>query len=225
MKQVHVKWVIAHEPIGLFLKVAESFAKEVNEKTNGMFNIEVLSLTDYSVKYNKGQKITKDDLMALVDSGAIEMSHIYTTWLADYNKDLHALDLPFLFQDHAHADRVLEGEIGKSLLAGVSKNSNLKAMSFTYSGGYRVVPANFEADSVEAWAGKKIRTSRSPVAVETFKLLGAEPFDGIALEEMNQAADQGIIEAGESTYVRVLDRKSTRLNSSHVALSRMPSSA
>ena len=73
MKQVHVKWVIAHEPIGLFLKVAESFAKEVNEKTNGMFNIEVLSLTDYSVKYNKGQKITKDDLMALVDSGAIEM--------------------------------------------------------------------------------------------------------------------------------------------------------
>ena len=240
MKQVHVKWVIAHEPIGLFLKVAESFAKEVNEKTNGMFNIEVLSLTDYSVKYNKGQKITKDDLMALVDSGAIEMSHIYTTWLADYNKDLHALDLPFLFQDHAHADRVLEGEIGKSLLAGVSKNSNLKAMSFTYSGGYRVVPANFEADSVEAWAGKKIRTSRSPAAVETFKLLGAEPFDGIALEEMNQAADQGIIEAGESTYVRVfpleqnksfkvvndtahslfltsiiVDRKSTRLNSSH----------
>ena len=203
MTTKHVKWVIAHEPIGLFLKVAESFAKEVNEKTNGMFNIEVLSLTDYSVKYNKGQKITKDDLMALVDSGAIEMSHIYTTWLADYNKDLHALDLPFLFQDHAHADRVLEGEIGKSLLAGVSKNSNLKAMSFTYSGGYRVVPANFEADSVEAWAGKKIRTSRSPVAVETFKLLGAETFDGIALEEMNQAADQGIIEAGESTYVRV----------------------
>lgn len=203
MKQTHVKWVIAHEPIGLFLKVAESFAKEVNEQTNGMFNIEVLSLSDYAEKYNKGQKVTKDDLMALVDSGAIEMSHIYTTWLADYNKDLHALDLPFLFQDHAHADRVLEGEIGQSLLAGVSKNSKMKAMSFTYSGGYRVVPANFEADTVEAWAGRKVRTSRSPVAIETFKLLGAEPVDSIALEEMNQAADQGVIEAGESTYVRV----------------------
>lgn len=203
MKQTHVKWVIAHEPIGLFLKVAESFAKEVNEQTNGMFNIEVLSLSDYAEKYNNGQKITKDDLMALVDSGAIEMSHIYTTWLADYNKDLHALDLPFLFQDHAHADRVLEGEIGQSLLAGVSKNSKLKAMSFTYSGGYRVVPANFEADSVEAWAGKKVRTSRSPVAVETFKLLGAEPMEHIALEEMNEYADKGVIEAGESTYVRV----------------------
>lgn len=203
MSKKHVKWVIAHEPIGLFLKVADAFAKEVNEKTNGMFEIEVLSLSDYAEKYNDGKKITKYDLMDLINSGAIEMSHIYTTWLADYNKDLHALDLPFLFRDHGHADAVLEGEIGAELLAGVAKNSNMKAMAFTYSGGYRVVPANFEADSVEAWAGQTVRTSRSPVAVETFKLLGAEPKEHIALEEMNEFADRGEITAGESTYVRV----------------------
>ena len=118
----NIRWVIAHEPVDLFLKVADSFSKEVNEKTNGKFNIEVLSLTDYANKYNGGKKVTKNDLMNLIDTGAIEMSHIYTTWLADYNKDLHALDLPFLFQDHAHADRVLEGSIGTDLLAGVSKN-------------------------------------------------------------------------------------------------------
>lgn len=199
----HVKWVIAHEPIGLFLKVAEQFAQEVNEKTNGMFNIEVLSLSDYATKYNNGQSVSKADLMNLIDTGAIEMSHIYTTWLADYNKDLHALDLPFLFRDHAHADTVLEGAIGTSLLADVSKTSNIKAMSFTYSGGFRVVPSNFKGDTVASWAGKKVRTSRSPVAVDTFKLLGATPFEGIALEAMNEAADAGVIEAGESTYVRV----------------------
>lgn len=203
MTTKHVKWVIAHEPIGLFLKVAERFAKEVNEKTNGMFNIEVLSLSDYAEKYNNGEKITKYQLMDLINTGKIEMSHIYTTWLADYNKDLHALDLPFLFRDHAHADAVLEGEIGAELLAGVSKQSNIKAMSFTYSGGYRVVPANFRADTVESWKGQTVRTSRSPVAVETFKLLGAEPKEHIALEEMNEYADRGEIAAGESTYVRI----------------------
>lgn len=203
MEQKHVKWVIAHEPIGLFLKVADSFAKEVNDQTGGKFNIEVLSLSDYATKYNNGKKVTKNDLMELVNTGAIEMSHIYTTWLADYNKDLHALDLPFLFRDHDHADAVLEGSIGTDLLAGVSKQSNIKAMSFTYSGGFRVVPANFRADTVEAWNGKSVRTSRSPVAVETFKLLGAEPKEHIALEEMNAAADAGVIEAGESTFVRV----------------------
>jgi TRAP-type C4-dicarboxylate transport system substrate-binding protein len=199
----HIKWVIAHEPIGLFLKVAEDFAAKVNAKANGKYFIEVLSLTDYSNKYNNGVRVTKNDLMDLINSGAIEMSHIYTTWLADYNKDLHALDLPFLFKDHDHATRVLDGDIGRSLLNTVSNNSNIHAMSYTYSGGFRIVPANFRADTVEAWQGKKVRTSRSPVAVDTFKLLGAQPFEGIALEEMNAAADQGIIEAGESTYVRV----------------------
>jgi TRAP-type C4-dicarboxylate transport system substrate-binding protein len=199
----HIKWVIAHEPIGLFLKVAEDFAAKVNAKAKGKYFIEVLSLTDYSNKYNNGVRVTKNDLMDLINSGAIEMSHIYTTWLADYNKDLHALDLPFLFKDHDHATRVLDGDIGRSLLNTVSNNSNIHAMSYTYSGGFRIVPANFRADTVEAWQGKKVRTSRSPVAVDTFKLLGAQPFEGIALEEMNAAADQGIIEAGESTYVRV----------------------
>jgi len=199
----HIKWVIAHEPIGLFLKVAEDFAAKVNAKAKGKYFIEVLSLTDYSNKYNNGVRVTKNDLMDLINSGAIEMSHIYTTWLADYNKDLHALDLPFLFKDHDHATRVLDGDIGRSLLDTVSNNSNIHAMSYTYSGGFRIVPANFRADTVEAWQGKKVRTSRSPVAVDTFKLLGAQPFEGIALEEMNAAADQGIIEAGESTYVRV----------------------
>lgn len=199
----HIKWVIAHEPIGLFLKVAEDFAAKVNAKAKGKYFIEVLSLTDYSNKYNGGNRVSKNDLMDLINSGAIEMSHIYTTWLADYNKDLHALDLPFLFKDHDHATRVLDGDIGRSLLDQVSNNSNIHAMSYTYSGGFRIVPANFRADTVEAWQGKKVRTSRSPVAVDTFKLLGAQPFEGIALEEMNAAADQGIIEAGESTYVRV----------------------
>jgi len=198
-----IRWVIAHEPIGLFLKVAERFAKEVNEKTNGQFEIEVLSLSDYAMKYNSNKKITKADLLDLIDSGKIEMSHIYTTWLGDYNKDMHALDLPFIFRDHAHATRVLEGDVGQELMKGVSENSNIEGLAFTYSGGFRIVPANFAAATVADWQGKKVRTSRSPVAVDTFKLLGAEPFEGIALEEMNEAADQGIIEAGESTYVRV----------------------
>lgn len=202
-----IRWVIAHEPIGLFLKVAKRFSDEVNEKTGGAFDIEVLSLSDYAAKYKNGEKITKDALMGLIDNGTIEMSHIYTTWLGDYNKDLHALDLPFLFRDHAHATRVLDGSIGDELLAGVSKNSNTRAMSFTYSGGYRIVPANFKADTVDSWKGMRVRTSRSPIAADLFKLLGATDYKDIPLEAMNKAADEGEIDAGESTYVRIFPLK------------------
>jgi TRAP-type C4-dicarboxylate transport system substrate-binding protein len=209
MQQKHVKWVIAHEPIGLFLKVAETFAKEVNEQTNGMFNIEVLSLSDYAAKYNDGKAITKHDLLGLIDSGAIEMSHIYSNWLGDYNKDLHALDLPFLFKDHNHVDKVLEGEIGKELLANVAKNSNIQGLAFTYSGGYKIVPAKKAITKVEDFQGLDIRTSKSPVCMEIFSTLGATPNQSIDIEHLTEAGKAGLVDGGESTYVRVFPLNQT----------------
>jgi len=204
MKKTHIKWVIAHEPIDLFLKVAEMFETEVNEKTGDMFDIEVLSLSDYSNKYNGGKKITKHDLIDMVNTGKIEMSHIYTNWLGDFNADMYALDLPYLFTDHDHADAVLEGEIGAGLFAGIEANSNVKPLAFTYSGGFKIVPAKFAATDPRAWEGHEIRTSLSPVSQATFDVLGANTREDIDLEVMTDYADRGEIEGGESTWIRVL---------------------
>lgn len=202
-----IRWVIAHEPIDLFLRAAERFTNAVREQTNGELDIEILSLTEYSEKYNNGKKVTKHDLLQLMEDGVVEASQMYTTWLGHYNKDMFVLDMPFLFRDHEHADRVLEGEIGEYLLEGLEKNSAVRGLAFTYSGGYRIIPAQKELATVEAFRGTKIRTARSPVAVDTFKALGAEVIDTVELEEMNEAVQSGIIEAGESTFVRVIPLK------------------
>ena len=202
-----IRWVIAHEPIDLFLKAAQRFSNSVKEKTNGEIDIEILSLSEYGQKYNNGNIVTKHDLLQLMEDGVVEMSQMYTTWLGYYNKDMFALDLPFLFRDHDHADKVLEGELGEYILKGLEQSSAVRGLAFTYSGGYRIIPANKELATVEAFRGTKIRTSRSPVAIDTFKALGAEVNSKVELEEMNQAADEGIIEAGESTFVRVIPLK------------------
>jgi TRAP-type C4-dicarboxylate transport system substrate-binding protein len=201
-----IRWVIAHEPIDLFLKAAQRFANSVREKTNGNIDIEILSLTEYSQKYNSGKKVTKHDLLQLMEDGVVEMSQMYTTWLGHYNKDMFVLDLPFLFRDHEHADRVLEGSIGQYILNGLEKTP-VRGLAFTYSGGYRIIPANKELSTVDAFRGTKIRTARSPVAIDTFNALGAEVNSTVELEDMNQAADSGIIDAGESTFVRVIPLK------------------
>jgi TRAP-type C4-dicarboxylate transport system substrate-binding protein len=205
MKQI--RWVIAHEPIDLFLRAAERFSNSVKEQTNGALDIEILSLTEYSEKYNSGVKVTKHDLLRLMEEGKVEASQMYTTWLGEWSKDMWALDMPFIFKDHGHADRVLEGSIGESLLDSLAKTSPVRGLAFTYSGGYRVIPSLKEITSVEAFKGMKIRTARSPVAADTFRAVGAEVIDTIELEEMNQACKDGIIEAGESTFVRILPLK------------------
>ena len=203
----NIRWVIAHEPIDLFLKAAQRFSNAVKEKTNGEIDIEILSLTEYAKKYNNGEKVTKHDLLQLMEEGVVEMSQMYTTWLGPYNRDMFVLDLPFLFRNHDHADKVLEGDIGEYILSGLKEGSAVRGLAFTYSGGYRIIPSNKELDTVEAFRGTKIRTSRSPVAIDTFEALGADVNSVVELEEMNEAADQGIIEAGESTFVRVIPLK------------------
>ncbi len=198
-----IRWVLAHEPIELFVRAAKKFSAEVNARAFGQLDIEVLTLSEYAGKYNGGRKVTKHDLLDLMESGAIEMSQMYTTWLGErYNKDMNVLDLPFLFRDHQHAARVLDGAIGRCLLDDLSaKNSNVKGLAFTYSGGFRMIPARTEINSMQDFVGLKVRSNRSPVAVDTFKAIGAEPVI-MELEDITEAVEQGVIAGGESTYPR-----------------------
>jgi TRAP-type C4-dicarboxylate transport system substrate-binding protein len=198
-----VRWILAHEPIELFLRAAKRFTEEVNARAAGELDIEVMTLSEYSAKYNGGKKVTKHDLLDLMESGAIEMSQMYTTWLGErYSKDMHVLDLPFLFRDHEHAARVLDGEIGRCLLDGLTEhNSNVKGLVFTYSGGFRMIPAKTAISSMQDFVGLKVRSNRSPVAVDTFKAVGADPVV-MELEDITGAVRDGKIAGGESTYPR-----------------------
>jgi len=141
MKNTKIRWVIAHEPLDLFERAAKDFQSFINEAQSAeKIEVEVMTLTEYSDKYNDGVKVTKHDLLDLMNQGKIEMSQMYTTWLAEeYNHDMLALEMPFIFEDHDHATRVLEGEVGEYLLDKTTENSNVRGMAFTYSGGFRNV--------------------------------------------------------------------------------------
>ena len=202
MKPITIKWVLAHEPIDIFIRAAEKFAEVVEAKAPGQVNIEVLTLNEYSNKYNHGEKITKHNLLDIMDAGAIEMSQMYTYVLSKYNQDLDALDLPFLFRDHAHAARVFEGEVGENLLAGYTRNSNIQGMAFTYSGGFMNMPMNREVTSLSEMAGVKVRVSNSPVAAATWTALGAEPIV-MDVERVAEGIRDGDIDGGESSWPRI----------------------
>ena len=139
MKNTKIRWVIAHEPLSLFERAAKDFQDFVNQAQSAeKIEIEVMTLGEYSQKYNDGVLGTKHDLLDLMEQGKIEMSQMYTTWLAErYEQDMLALEMPFIFQDHDHATRVLEGEVGEFLLDKITEKSNVRGLAFTYSGGFR----------------------------------------------------------------------------------------
>lgn len=198
----HIKWVLAHEPIELFIRAAQVFAKEVNAKAPGELNIEVMTMSEYSEKYNNGVVVSKHELLDLLDAGKIEMSQTYTITLGKVNKDFFALDLPFLFKDHDHAGRVFEGAVGKQLLDSLQESKRVKGLAFTYSGGFRIIPGNEPVSKIEDLRGMKVRTSHSPVAIDTFKAVGADVVP-MELEELTEGLAQADVTVGESTYPRV----------------------
>lgn len=202
MSKKHVKWVLAHEPIELFIRAAKVFAAEVEKRAPGQLDIEVMTMSEYSEKYNNGVVVTKHELVDLLDRGEIEMSQTYTITLGKINKDFYALDLPFLFEDHDHASRVFEGEVGTKLLDSLQESKKVKGLAFTYSGGFRIIPGNEEVCRIEDLRGVKVRTSFSPVAIETFKTLGADVVP-MELEELSDNLGKANVDIGESTYPRV----------------------
>lgn len=204
-----IKWVLAHEPVDLFKEAAEVFSKEMQEKTKGDVVVEVLTLPEYEVKYNKGKKIPHNEYVKFIQNGKIEMSQTYTTDLGRQSKMMYVLDLPFLFRDHTHAQKVLEGDVGGKILASLNK-SNLQGLAFTYSGGYRILPATKKITKVEDFNGMSVRTSGSPIAMETFKLVGANPIP-LPLDAIDDAVKAGKINSAESTYARYLSLNQDRV--------------
>jgi TRAP-type transport system periplasmic protein len=197
-----IRWVLAHEPIELFIRAAKVFAAEVEARAPGQIEIEVMTLSEYSNKYNNGVLVTKHELVDLLDSGKIEMSQTYTITLGQLNKDFFALDLPFLFADHEHAGRVFEGTVGRELLDSLEDTKKIKGLAFTYSGGFRIIPGNEPVAQIEDLRGMKVRTSHSPVAIDTFRAVGADVVP-MELEELTDGLERADVTIGESTYPRV----------------------
>jgi TRAP-type C4-dicarboxylate transport system substrate-binding protein len=206
MKQTtKIRWVIAHEPLNLFTRAAKDFQDHLNAvlTADQQVEVEIMTLTEYSQRYNNGVVVTKHDLLDLMEDGKIEMSQMYTTWLAEhYENDFLALELPFLFSDHEHATRVLEGEVGETLLAKLTDKSNVRGLSFTYSGGFRQMISNKEVSTLADLVGTKQRSNRNPVAQATFKALGLDAVPS-ELEEIRDNMLAGMFEGAETNYPRI----------------------
>lgn len=195
-KKYEINWLLAHEPASVFIRAANTFAADVKKASDNKIQVNILTLKDYAKEDLSIEQVIKD-----VQRGKIQMSQIYTSFLGRLNSKLQILDLPFLFRDHSHAAKVLDGPIGTDLLSGLASN-NLRGLSFTYSGGFRVLPTTGkQIRRIEDFSGLRIRTSGSPVAQKLFRELGAVPVPSNLKEGFDQVA-KGKLDGAETTYAR-----------------------
>jgi TRAP-type C4-dicarboxylate transport system substrate-binding protein len=196
-----LRWVLAHIPYDLFLRSANAFAKAINEKTNGQIEVEILGKDEWEKKYTNGVEISNFKIMKLLEAGAFEMSQMYSTLLGQLSSDYYVLDMPFLFENHDHATRVLDGSIGKDLLKGLGDKSNAHGLAFTYSGGYKMIAANKPISNIADLKDVHLRCGHSPVSKATFETIGATT-EALGVDGFADAVARQQVEAGENVFPR-----------------------
>jgi len=145
---------------------AARFAELVRERSKGRIEITIFP----DGKLGKGEK----ELLEAVQQGTIDFYVGSTGPVAGFSPSMGILDLPFLFRDYAHVDKVLDGPIGRQLLDDLGR-ANFKGLAF-WENGFRDLTNSKKAVKVPADAkGLKIRTMENKIHLAAWKAVGVNP--------------------------------------------------
>jgi hypothetical protein len=165
-----IRWVLYHEPVDLFLRTAKAFSEEIARTTNGRLAVEILTTQEFAEKYNKDAGL---EPLSWMQSGDVEMTQVQVVHLGIWHApEFYALELPFLFDNHEHATRVLEGDIGETMLGNLDSKTPVHGLAFTYSGGYRCLALDREINKAEDLQGLTMVTNTNPVSIDTAEAFG-----------------------------------------------------
>lgn len=176
-----------------FAFAADAIAHRMAEVTQAKTRIETFPSGVVDGKKWKGEK----DLVDLVRKGDIEMCLCSTSPLTSYSHELDVLDLPFLFTSYEHAERVLDGPVGRHLLT-VLEPYDLEGLGYLEL-GFRVFSTSDPMPTLADFKGKDLRVMQSVTASQMVKALGANPVTS-EVGQIYKMAEEGNIDGADRTF-------------------------
>jgi tripartite ATP-independent transporter DctP family solute receptor len=167
------------------------FKKMVEERTGGAFEVLI---------FPAGQLGTDIESVEMMQSGAIQASLVPTAKLSGFDPSLQLIDLPFLFPNREITYKVLDSDLADNLFKPL-ENIGLKGVAF-WESGFKKITANKEIRKPEDLKGLKFRVMESPLLIEQYKTLGANPIP-IDFAETYNALQQGVVDAQENPLVSI----------------------
>ena len=148
-------------------KGGEIWANKVKEKTQGRINIKLYP----GVSLIQGDQTRE---FSALRQGVIDMAIGSTINWSPQVKQLNLFSLPFLMPDYAAIDALTQGEVGKQMFTILDK-AGVVPLAWGEN-GYRELTNSKHAIKTPAdLKGLKIRIVGSPLFIDTFTALGANP--------------------------------------------------
>jgi tripartite ATP-independent transporter DctP family solute receptor len=172
------------------VQAVEDMGKKLSAATNGRLTIQMFASMQLG-----GEK----EAIEQAQVGAIQFARVSVGALGPVIDDLNVFNLPFLFRDTAHAQKVMDGPIGQELLDKVTNNekAGLIGLCWMDAGARSMYDTKRPINSIADLKGLKVRVMGNPMFVDMMNDLGG---NGIAMgyDQVFSALQTGVVDGAEN---------------------------
>jgi tripartite ATP-independent transporter DctP family solute receptor len=158
--------------------------------TNGRLSIQM-----YPSMQLGGEK----EMIEQAQLGALQIARISVGPMGPLVPEFNVFNLPFVFRDVAHMEKIIDGEIGAELLAKLSAHptAGLIGLCYMNAGVRNVYNSKKPIETLDDLKGLKIRMMGNPLFVDTMNALGG---NGVAMgfDQLINAMQTGVVDGAEN---------------------------
>jgi tripartite ATP-independent transporter DctP family solute receptor len=168
----------------------ENLGKKLAAATDGRLSVQM-----YPSMQLGGEKETIEQTQI----GAIQLLRVSVGSMGPIVDDINVVNMPFLFRNTAHAEKMMDGPIGQELLDKItaSPNANLVALCWMDAGARNLYNTKHPVKSIEDVKGLKFRVIGNPIFIDMMNALGG---NGVAMgyDQVFSALQTGVIDGAEN---------------------------
>lgn len=184
-----VRLKLAHtlDPLHTVHKAMVFMDKRLRELSDGTMLIDI---------YPSGQLGSERELIELLQIGSLSMTKVSASPLEGFVPAMKIFNIPYLFHDAAHFQRVLDSEIGKQLLR-EPISARLLGLGYYDAGSRSFYSTKKPVHTPDDLKSMKIRVQESQTAMEMVSSLGGSPTP-VSWGELYTALQQGVVDGAEN---------------------------
>ncbi len=181
---------------------ALAFAKYVNEKTKGEIEVQVFPL---------GQLGGERSMTEQVQAGTLHMTAVTAGVLANFVPEMGIIELPFIYPNRETAYKMLDDKDIRDRFYKYCDPKGFVFIGYTENEFRDITNSKRAIRKPEDLKGLKIRVIESPLFIDTFKTLGANPTP-LPFPEIYNALQQKVIDAQDNPIFTSILMKFTEVN-------------
>ena len=188
--QTTLKASDVHPPGYPTVAAVESLGKKLEAVTNGRLTVQIFASMQLG-----GEK----EAIEQAQVGALQFARVSVGTIGPVIDDLNVFNLPFLFRNTAHMQKVIDGALGSELLDKVTANekAGLVGLCWMDAGARSFYNTKHPIKSIADLKGLKVRVIGNPMFVDMANALGA---NGVAMgyDQVFSALQTGVIDGAEN---------------------------